>query len=120
MKIYLKLRNGKWILVNSKLEYITNSSEKKIVKHVLAGETVDMVPRIKHARTLLIPSTNVSKFISRVFDEGKSNSGVVIVEPYNQEHFIVKADGSSLHVVEQVLKELAKCKKGTMSKEELS
>ncbi|MEM1695074.1 MAG: hypothetical protein QXS14_00800 [Desulfurococcaceae archaeon] len=120
MRIYVKLRNGKWILVSSKLEYVITSGKRKVVKHVLAGETVETTPKLKQAKTVLVPSGSVSKLVSRILDKSKSPNGVIIVEPRDEEHYAVKAEPSVIGLVEQIVRELAKSKKGTKSKAEPS
>lgn len=103
MKVYLKMRNNTWMLINTRIEQ-TISKKKQNTRYILAGEQVDRPPLIQNSIQISIPASIVNKVISSLLDV-KSNDHVII-EPLGIDKYIVKVDERNRSVVEEVLKRL--------------
>ena len=115
LRVYLKLRNGKWVLVNKKLEYASSHGKRKVVKRILAGEVVEEPPALKSAKSVLVPSSSVTKLISKLLDE--ESSSVVLVEPHDTTYYVVKAEEGLIRLVNRLVQELVQSKKASESRE---
>lgn len=114
LKVYLKLRNGKWMLISRKLEHAVTIGKRRVVRYILAGEPVDNPPSVGSVRTVLVPATIVSRLVSRLLDRG--HQSVVFMEQHDREHFLVRADAETVRLVEELLHELTAGKKSSAAK----
>lgn len=114
LRVYLRLRSGKWMLINSKLEHAATIGKRKVVRYILAGEPVNDPPVLKNAKTVLIPASIVSRIVSRLLDRGQHST--VIIEQHGREHFLVRADGETIKLIEELLQELSSSKKASSTK----
>jgi len=103
MKIYVKLRNNAWILVNRKIEQTTITNKKKVTRYLLAGETVSNPPISNKSDyvEIKIPGGIVNKVISKLLDF--SGDGEVIIEPKDKEYYVAKTTRDKRQVVEKIL-----------------
>jgi hypothetical protein len=105
VKIYLKTRSGKWILVSSKLEHTVVKGRKRSVKYILAGESVDPPSYSSVKSEIELPATMTTKLISALLDK-KREKLVVLVEPRDSLHYVVKVVEGDPSLVSSALSEL--------------
>jgi hypothetical protein len=101
--VYVKLRNGVWVLIDKKIEQTTITKRKRATRSILAGETIDPPKQLEELETckFTIPGGVVNKVISRLLDIESEN--VVIVEPLDKEHYVIKARRDLCSDIEKTL-----------------
>lgn len=105
MEVYLKLRNGAWMLINKKIEQTTVSSKRRVTRFILAGTTVKGPPSGFENEVVKVPATVVNRVISRLLDVKEKD--IVVVEPVDPEHYAIRVPRGKRDVVESILREIA-------------
>jgi len=105
MKIYVKLRNGEWMLITRKIEQTTITKNRRTTRYILAGETASSVPSLGKSDSLRVPGGIVNKVISKLLDVNGEDA--IIIEPLNKEYYVIKVPRNNREVVEKILSELA-------------
>lgn len=116
MRVYVKLRDDLWLLVNRKIEQTTVTKKRKTTRYILAGESVDK-PEIGEAyESVKIPRSIVNKVISRLIDV--EDDHIVIIETKTPELCIAKAPKRVLTLVENIVKEITSARSKVSKTEE--
>jgi len=99
----VKLRNGVWVLIDKKIEQTTITKKKRSTRSILAGETIDPPKQLEKPETckFTIPGGVVNKVISRLLDV--ESEDVVIVEPLDKEHYVIKTRRDLCSDIEKTL-----------------
>ncbi|MEM1639825.1 MAG: hypothetical protein QXJ69_07145 [Desulfurococcaceae archaeon] len=115
MKVYLKLRNGEWVLITKKIEQTTITKKRRTTRYILAGETVESAPRLNKYDSMKIPGSIVNKVVSKLLDVNENDE--VVIELLDPEHYIVKVPKGKSGIIEKILVDLAAGRKSKSTTE---
>jgi hypothetical protein len=109
--VYIKLRNGVWVLINKKIEQTTITKRRRATRNILAGETIDPPKWLEEPEIckFTVPGGVVNKVISRLLDI--ESEDVVIIEPLNKEHYIIRTHKDLCSNIEKILSNVITKKK---------
>jgi hypothetical protein len=101
--VYVKLRNGVWVLINKKIEQTTITKRKRATRSILAGETIDPPRQLEKLEIckFTVPGGVVNKVISRLLDIDSED--VVIVESLDKEHYVIRTRRDLCSDIEKTL-----------------
>lgn len=116
MKVYLKMRNGSWMLITKKIEQVSTPKRRRTSKYVLAGEKASPPRPGRDLSSFEIPASVVNKLVYRLL-EIKGNDEVAIIEPTSLDRYVVKVGKLARGVVEEFLRSFAEGPKGQKGRE---
>lgn len=125
MGIYLKLRNGKWMLIKGRLSQVIVSRGRKSLRYIFTGETIEgePSPRQKLTKGIAIPSTKVNKLMHYVL-EALENRKMdkeydILIYPLSPEEYVIRYHDDISPVIREALRSLQESskRKSTSSQE---
>jgi len=88
VRVYVKLREGIWMLINKKIEQTTIAGKRRVTRYILAGERIEKPPELPENESIEVPAVVVNKLISKLLDA--EGGAITIFEPMGEDYYVVK------------------------------
>lgn len=110
MGIYLKLRNGKWMLIKGRLSQVVVSRGKKSLRYIFTGETIEGEPRPRQQLTkgLTVPSTKVNRVMHHLLEalESRKADYDILIYPLSPEEYAIRYPDDVSPIIKEALRSL--------------